>query len=236
MELRTKEIKDAVLTFDEQYLKSRERVNKEFENSESELHHIFRKTMDGLLILVMENLFGKYDEPSEKFLYQLNLAISFVRTHFIINNLILDGDLIEAYTLIRKQLEKLTRLNELDNRPIEKLLNKTPNVINLFGEAGKELYSELSEVAHFGHSRVSEFISFETKDGKKGPSLFPSYKKSAIICYDRSAYVALYFTSWLIDFVEENNSKYNREKDVHMFLMLEKMALDCSIIRAKEKE
>ncbi len=83
---------------------------------------------------------------------------------------ILDGDLIEAYTLIRKQLEKLTRLNELDNRPIEKLLNKTPNIINLFGEAGKELYSELSEVAHFGHSRVSEFISFETKDGKRGPS------------------------------------------------------------------
>jgi hypothetical protein len=37
--------------------------------------------MGCLLILDMENLFGKYDEPSEKFLYQLNLAISFVRTH-----------------------------------------------------------------------------------------------------------------------------------------------------------
>ncbi len=146
----------------------------------------------------------------------------------------MDGDLIESYTLIRKQFEKYTRLNELDNKPIEKLRGKTPNVINLFGNAGKEIYPELSEVAHFGHPRVSEFLSIETEDGKKGPSIFPTYKESAIICYDRSAFVALYFSAWLIDFVEENNSKYDRKKDLETFLMLEKMALDCNIIRVKE--
>ena len=232
---RTKEIVDAIEKFETDFKESRKKVKREFEKNESETHHFFRKTLDGLLIILMENLFGKYNEPSEKFLYQLNLTISYVRTHFIINNLILDGDLIESYTLIRKQLEKLTRINELDNKPIEKLLKKTPNVINLFGDAGKLIYPELSEVAHFGHPRVSEFLSFETKDGKKGPSLFPSYKKSAIICYDRNAYVALYFVSWLIDFVKENNKNYDNKKDVETFLLLEQVALDCNIIRVKEE-
>ena len=234
MKDKTLEIIDAIESFERDHIESRIKVKEEFENNETELHHAFRKTIDGLLVIVMETLLGKYDEPSDKFIYQLNLAISYVRTHFIINNLVLDGDLIEATTLTRKQLEKLTRMSELDNRPIEKLLNKTPNVINLFGEVGKEIYPELSEIAHFGHLRVSEFLSFESKDGKKGPSLFPSYKKLATICYDREAYVTLYFLSWLIDFVKENNPKYNNEKDVETFLMLEKMALDCNIIRIKE--
>jgi len=232
---RTKEIVNAIQKFESDFKESREKVKQAFEKYESDQHHFFRKTLDGLLILLMENLFGNHDKPSEKFLYQLNLTISYVRTHFIVNNLILEGDLIESYTLIRKQLEKLTRLNELDNKPIEKLLRKTPNVINLFGDAGKLIYPELSEVAHFGHPRVSEFLSFETKDGKKGPSLFPSYKESAIICYDRSAYVALYFVSWLIDFVKENNKNYKSEKDIDTFLMLEQVALDCNIIRIKEE-
>ena len=108
---RTKEIFDAIQKFKTDFKESRKKVKNEFEKNESERHHFFRKTLDGLQILLMENLFGKYDEPSEKFLYQLSLTISYVRTHFIINNLILEGDLIEFYTLIRKQLEKLTRLN-----------------------------------------------------------------------------------------------------------------------------
>ena len=235
MEDRTKKIIDASETFAFQYNESREKVKEEYEKNESEIHHAFRKTIDGLIILIMDNVFGKYDDPSEKFLYQLNLTVSYVRTHFIINDLVLNGDIIEAYTLIRKQLEKLTRLNELDSKPIGKLLLKTPNVLNLFGEAGKGIYPELSETAHFSHPRVSEFLSFESKDGKKGPSLFPSYKKSAIICYDRNAYVTLYFVSWLIDFVKEINPRYNNQKDVETFLMLEQMALDCNIIRVKEK-
>lgn len=231
---RTKEILDAFLKFEERHTETRKIVNAKFLENEPELHYIFRKTLDGFLVLVMENLFGKYEDASEKFTYQLNLTVSYIRTHFVINNLILDGDLIEAYTLIRKQFEKYTRLNELDNKPIEKLRGKTPNVINLFGNAGKEIYPELSEVAHFGHPRVSEFLSIETEDGKKGPSIFPTYKESAITCYDRSAFVAFYFSAWLIDFVEENNSKYDRKKDIETFLILEKMALDCNIIRVKE--
>lgn len=231
---RTQEILDAFLKFEERYLETRNIVKSKFIENEPELHHIFRKTLDGFLILVMENLFGKYDDASEKFVYQLNLTVSYIRTHFVINKLIEDGDLIEAYTLIRKQFEKYTRLEELDNKPVERIRGKTPNVINLFGEAGKEIYPELSEVAHFGHPRVSEFLSVETKDGKKGPSIFPTYKESAIICYDRSAYIALYFSAWLVGFVKENNPNYDGKKDVETFLMLEQMALDCNIMRVKE--
>ena len=158
MEDRTKKIIDAIEKFAFQSNKWREKVKEEYEKNESEIHHAFRKTIDGLIILIMDNVFGKYDKPSEKFLYQLNLTVSYVRTHFIINDLVLNGDIIEAYTIIRKQLEKLTRLNELDSKPIGKLLRKTPNVLNLFGEAGKGIYPEFSETAHFSHPRVSEFL------------------------------------------------------------------------------
>lgn len=233
MENRTQEIIDALQTFDKQYSESRNKVKIEYEKNESELHHAFRKTIDGLLILLMEHIAGEHNEITDKFHYQLNLAISYFRTHFVIDKLILEGDLIEAYTLIRKQLEKTTRLNELENKSIEKLSGKTPNVINFFGEAGKEIYPELSEVAHFGHPRVSELLSFETKDGIKGPSFFPSYKEMATICYDRNAFVALHFVSWLIDFTKEINPNYDNRKDIDTFLMLEQMALDCNIIRKK---
>ena len=232
MEERTKEIVETFLEFEEHYKITRKKVRDEFESDESHLHHTYRKTMDGLLVLVIKNLIGKYEKPSEKFEYQLDLTISYVRTHFVINNLILEGDLIEAYTLIRKQLEKLTRLNELDKNSIEKLLNKTPNVINLFGEAGKEFYKELSEVAH-GHRRVSEFISFESKNDEKRSGLFPIFKENAIICFDKCAYVDLYFLSWLIGFVKETKSDYDGQKDIDTFLILEKMALDLNIIRTK---
>jgi hypothetical protein len=43
------------------------------------------------------------------------LVTSYVRTHFIVTDLILNGDLVEAVTLIRKQLESVARLNELES-------------------------------------------------------------------------------------------------------------------------
>ena len=84
--------------------------------------------------------------------------ISYVRTHFIVTDLILNGDLVEAVTLIRKQLESVARLNELDQRPLHKLEGKTPNIRMFFEHGGGEMYGHLSEVAHFSKPRVSELM------------------------------------------------------------------------------
>jgi hypothetical protein len=64
--------------------------------------------------------------------YNMDLIVSFTRTHFIVMDLIVCGELIEASALQRKQFELVARLNEIrEAKSIESLLNKTPNLATL---------------------------------------------------------------------------------------------------------
>lgn len=199
-------------------------------------HNVFRITLDGLLARTIQQLANKIEKPTEKISYQISLAISFVRTHFIINDMIMNGDLIEAFTLIRKNFESLTRLHEIDKNPLQKLLKKTPNVINIFKEGGKQLYPTLSEIAHFGTPRVGELLTVNSNvDGRVGPSLHPAYNEDALSCYDRHAYVSFYFSFWLIQFLKSvYGDKYDHEKDETTFFIMARIAEDSGIIRMKE--
>ena len=59
-------------------------------------------------------------------LYICDLIISFTRTHFIAQDLIGQGELIEAAVLIRKQMELQARLHELVKvKEFQKLIRKT---------------------------------------------------------------------------------------------------------------
>ncbi|MBL8206491.1 MAG: hypothetical protein JNM09_19815 [Blastocatellia bacterium] len=81
-------------------------------------------------------------------LYLGDLMVSFCRSHFISTDLTLGGELIEAVTIIRKQMELLSRLNELRNGlDINKLLRRTPNLKHLKTNLNR-LYSDYSEIAH----------------------------------------------------------------------------------------
>lgn len=217
--------------------KSRASTNKEYCSNEPELHNSFRITLDGLIARCIKQLSNKIEEPTEKISYQISLAISFVRTHFIINDMILEGDLIEGITLIRKNLESATRLHEIDKSPLAKLLRKTPNVINIFGKGGKKLYPTLSEIAHFGTPRVGGLLTVhEADDGRIGPSLYPSYNIDSLACYDKHAFVSIYFVFWLIEFLKKTyKDEYEAAKDETTFLILIKQAEDCGIIEKEEK-
>ena len=126
-------------------------------NEPSDLFTI-RASLDGEISLISKHFHKKIENPTEKISYKLDLTCSFIRTHFVINDLLLTGDIIEAATLIRKQLEVLTRLIEIDANPLAKLLKKTPNVCNVLNKMGKSLYPELSEIAHSGTPRVGKLI------------------------------------------------------------------------------
>src|SRR5690606_9971591 len=133
---------------------AREMTKKKYRKDEPNGHNIVRISLDGLIARTSKQLANKIESPTEKISYQIGLAVSFIRTHYIINDFIMQGDLIEAFTLIRKNFESITRLNEIDKSPLQKLLRKTPNVINIFNQGGKQLYPTLSEIAHFGTPRV----------------------------------------------------------------------------------
>lgn len=211
---------------------AREGAREEYRKKEPAQHNSFRITLDGLIVRTSRQLLVKFVNSTDKISYQLSLSSSFLRTHFIINDMILNGDLIEAFTLIRKQFEVLTRLHKIDKKPWLKLLKKTPNVINLFGEGGKKLYPTLSEIAHFATPRVGELLTIKSSDdGKIGPSVHPEYNIDSIACYDRHAYVSIYFIFWFIEFLKKLYGKrYDYNSDETTFYILIKMAEESGII------
>ncbi|NOT94354.1 hypothetical protein [Ferruginibacter sp.] len=215
---------------------AREETKEKYRKSEPDAHNTFRITLDGLIARTIQQLANKIDTPTEKISWQISLAISFVRTHFIINDMIMYGDLIEAFTLIRKNFESVTRLHEIDDKPLLKLLKKTPNVINIFKEGGKQLYPTLSEIAHFGTPSVGELLTVNSHDdGRVGPSLHPAFNVDALGCYDRHAYVSIYFVFWLIQFLKSvYGEKYDHDKDEKTFFIMTGIAEDSGIIQRKE--
>lgn len=224
--------------FQGELIKARSDTKEIYRRKEPEIHNTFRMTLDGLIVRCIKQLENKIDEPTEKISYQISLAISFVRTHFIINDLVLEGDLIEAFTLIRKNLESATRLHEIDKSPLAKLLKKTPKVINIFGKGGKQLYPTLSEIAHFGTPKVGELLTVNShSDGRVGPSLYPAYNIDALACYDRHAYVSLYFCFWLMEFLGKvYKDKYESSKDKTTFFIMIKQAEESGIIQIDKQE
>ena len=68
-------------------LATREKYRKE----EPELHNNFRITIDGLLGRMSNQLLQTFDNPTEINSYQLSLVASFLRSHFLINDLIINS-------------------------------------------------------------------------------------------------------------------------------------------------
>ncbi|MBR9859986.1 hypothetical protein GYB22_04430 [bacterium] len=216
-----------------EFIKARDLAYKRYRKLEPEPHNRFRVTLDGLIGRTIMQLRHKIDSTNDKISYQISIAISFVRTHFLLNELILNGELIESYTLIRKNFESATRLNEIDKNPLQKLLKKTPNVINIFGVSGKRLYPDLSEIAHFGTPRVGELLSIDSaNDGRVGPSLIPIHSEHGIECYNRHAFVSIYFVFWLIQFLKKVYPEYDSTDDDQAFMFVISAAEECNILES----
>ena len=64
--------------------------------------------MDCFMTLVSERLLSSHVEASEENeVYRLKLIVSFIRTHYVISDLVKYSENIEAVVLLRKQLELL---------------------------------------------------------------------------------------------------------------------------------
>ncbi len=137
---------------------ARDKCREDFRDAEREEDNTLRIMVDGLVASLQDKLSQPIEKVDSGISCQIGLVTSYVRTHFIVTDLILNGDLVEAVTLIRKQLESVARLNELDQRPLHKLEGKTPNIRMFFEHGGGEMYGHLSEVAHFSKPRVSELM------------------------------------------------------------------------------
>jgi hypothetical protein len=70
-------------------LASRQKSSEEYRKKETDSESALRVMLDGLMARLACHMQNKIEVTNEKISYQISLSSSFVRTHFIINDLIL---------------------------------------------------------------------------------------------------------------------------------------------------
>jgi hypothetical protein len=203
-----------LLTYLDKRKKYENSVFVEYQKEEEERFNSVRSQIDSLMYSFYGRGLNEKVETDSTLSYQLLLICSYVQSHFLINDLIMNGQYIDSITLIRKQLEILTRLHELDAKPLLKLEKKTPNVINTLGKLGKSLYPFLSKIAHMASTDIEKLLHIVQHGELTGPTPFSEYKKEiSRDIFNAHFCISIYFLAWLIkkqedlltkDYVEEN--------------------------------
>ena len=75
-------------------------------------YEIIVNMMVDYFTMITEKL-NSIEIADEKQQYKLLLVVSFMRAHYVVNELIIYSEIIEASTLMRKQLELIARLKEI---------------------------------------------------------------------------------------------------------------------------
>ncbi len=204
----------------------------EYRTHEKPGESLLRILIDGLIAKIQsEQLFKTVNQTDEKITYKMGLSASFIRTHYIINELYMEGSIIEAMTLIRKQFESLTRLREIDKYPLLRLKKKTPNVCNVFNPTGKMIYPLLSEVAHYGSQSVSDYLTLFESGDRNGYSLLPTFNEGALVCFELNTFMAIHF---LHDLIETSISMYDDfegQYEIGVLKAIFNLALELEVIR-----
>lgn len=125
------------------------------------------------------DIFGETEIADKSLQYQMLLLISFMRTHYVLYELIFISSNIEAAVLARKQIELLCRIIELNKCDTQQLEKKTPNLSNL-KLFGKE-YGLLSEIAHSASFDSLDSLGFtQIDDERKIYFAQPTYTENTI--------------------------------------------------------
>jgi len=213
---------------------AREKCREEYRRKETNEENILRVLIDDQIGLLAEKVTKKVGATNPAISYQIGVSASFIRTHFLISDFILNGDLVEAIVLTCKQLESLARLHELDSKPLLKLAGKVPNIQNILkGPAGR-MYGDLSEVAHVSTPRVAELLHVVERGELVGPSLLPVYAERSGACFDMSCFVAVYFIAWLVEKLPAWYPGYDNTEDIQLLGQSVMVALDCGVLRKPE--
>lgn len=148
--------------------------------------------------------------------HRLPLIISFVRTHFVIDELLRCCENIEAATLVRKQLEVLARYKETENLP--KLKNaieekKVPQMKNV--ENAGVMYGMLSEIAHSAKPETYTLLGYEKQEnGNVGINLFGVYDENVKVTFGIHIDVFCRFFSEMLTFQQEHVTGYSDTEDM----------------------
>lgn len=114
--------------------------------------------------------------------YKLLLAVSFMRTHVCACEHIFNSESIESATLLRKQLELIARMKEVDVNQLSTLFGRVPNVRNV--RPMNVLYGVLSKIAHNADVESLDMLGFRMEDEMhKHFCLYPVYNENTIFSF-----------------------------------------------------
>lgn len=210
---------------------ARETCRETYRRNERETDNTLRILVDGQVASLGLAMSQKIAAVSESTSYQIGVSASFIRTHFVLGDHILNGDLVEALTLIRKQLESVARLHELDSTPLQKLAGKVPNIKSVLARQAARVYGDLSEVAHFSTSRVSALLHVLQDGDRIGPGLVPSFTERAFACFDLVHFITVYFIAWMLEKLPVWYPKFDASEARETFMQTVDLAIRTDVIR-----
>lgn len=127
---------------------------------------------------------GKVDAQAvSNGVYIANLQISYLRTHYLTQDLIIYSELIDAATGIRKQFELICRLHELlENNTDGHLVKQTPNIRHLEVDS-RRLYSPYSEVVHSSDPVHLQLLGLIETDEGNYTAILPKFHKNTLVTF-----------------------------------------------------
>ena len=205
-------------------------ARKSFRKAEPSDLNTFRISSDGLIAVLVERMTKRIYSTSETDSYQISVTASFVRTHFLTLDLLAEGEAIEAAVLLRKQVECLSRLLELDETDPKKLAGKTPNVGVLLKQGSGWIYGTLSEIAHFSTAQPGSLLHISKVGDRIGPSYTPHFEEIAIEYVRISHFLACRFAMWLLQRQKRWYPKENFDEADELAMGVARQALALELI------
>ena len=217
-----------------QIQQAEERHRKEFLSQESPAYNNARIMIDGLV----SSIFLKADEPIKLITpegeYQLLIGASFVRTHLLLDGIILNGHIVDSHCLLRKQLEQLARLQELESQTVDKLKKKTPNIKNA-GDGSGPVYGAQSEVAHFSLPEVGYSLLATLSCGTHSRvTAQPSFTRNSVFAMNSRLFIGVKFAAWFIARLIRWYPEKNFESLQKQFCAAVECAVEAKIITKNE--
>ena len=199
------------MSYCEQLFDARLYAEKRFLEDYPEAKEVMDKTID--FFTIVTNKLDSIEFAEEKIQYKLLLIVSFMRTHYVINELITYSEIIEASTLMRKQLELIARLKEIDVNELERLDKKVPQM--------KQYYGLWSQVAHNASFDSLDMLGFNMEDeNHKRFYVQPSYTDSTIEAFDMNIGLFMMFAMEVSNFMEKVIPDYKPIEEMKFVLSL----------------
>ncbi len=144
--------------------------------------------------------------------YKILLAVSFMRTHICVCEHIFRSENIEAVTLMRKQLELIARMNEVDVKDLNELYDKVPNVG--FSRPMNVLYGLMSKIAHNANYESLDMLGYQMDDeSHKRFSVYPIYTPDTIRSFDHAIGLFVWFVIAAARIQEEIIPGYDKQAE-----------------------